>query len=116
MNSMFGGAPPQGGMFGGQQQGPLMQLLASNPQLMQMLLAGGQAPQPGGFMPGIEGEGLSPDPYAQTRPEQWMPAGPGNVPGTADQNIIGMVPPQTANAGAFGGIPPEIMRMLFAPR
>lgn len=103
---MFGGAPPQG-MFGQSQQGPLMQLLASNPQLMQMLLAGGNQAQ---------GMPQSLPPFPPTFPEQYN-ATPGSVPGTGDANLLMGIPPQNPGApGAFGGIPPEIMRMLLAPR
>lgn len=103
-NSMFG-SPSLQGMFGQQQGGPLMQLLASNPQLMQMLLAGG----------GQAGMPLTP-PMGGPMPEQYN-ATPGSVPGTVDQNVLLSIPPQNPGApGAFGGIPPEIIRMLLGPR
>lgn len=122
-----------GGMFG---QNPMSQMFAgavSSPQAMQMMRQLFTRPQSGGFMPGIEGEGLSPDPYAATIPDgqsQYTPS-PGQVPLTYDQNIFrdgmlpgtmdnmlqGMPPPQNPGVpGAYGGLPPEILRMLLAPR
>lgn len=122
--SVFGAyAQPQGqgGMFG-QQQSPLMQMMGGaggmNPQMMQALQMMLAIPPtaPGGFVPGADGEGLVRSPYEPTFPEQYN-AGPGMVPGTSDQKIMRMVPPQNLGAtGAFGGIPPEILRILLGPR
>lgn len=87
------------GMFGPQQLGPLAQLL-------------------NGWMPGIEGEGLSPDPYAKTFPEQYPAIYGQPLPtNTLDLNNLPGLPPQNPGApGAFLGLPPEILRMLLAPR
>ena len=110
MGSMFGAyAPPQGGgMFGSQQQqSPLLQMLGggggNNPQLMQimqMLLAGGNQAQ------GQRG---------MTFPEQYN-ATAGSVPGTVDQNILRGVPPQGQQPNSMFGVPPDVLRMLLAPR
>jgi hypothetical protein len=55
-------------------------------------------------------------PFPPTFPEQYN-ATPGSVPGTMDNMLQGMPPPQNPGApGAFGGISPEILRMLMAPR
>lgn len=130
---------PQGSMFGGaqQQQSPLMQLLgigggagamgASNPGMQQMQLAqqlmamGSQQPQ----MPGMPPR----SPMGMTGP---MPHQGGQVPSTLDQNSLlrqnipgtmdndmwlqGMPPQNPGAPNAFGGIPPEILRMLMTPK
>ncbi len=117
MGSMFGAyAPPQGGgMFGQpQQQSPLMQMMGGgggggmNPQLLQLaqqlLRSGGPQQSPMGGLPG------------PAFPEQYN-ATAGSVPGTLDANTLMGVPPQRPGSpGAFGGIPPEILRILLGPR
>lgn len=117
MGSMFGAyAPPQGGgIFGQPQQSPLMQMLGGgggggmNPQLLQLaqqlMAAGGPQRLPmgatGAPSPMMGGMG---QPYGQ-------------VPMTLDQNVLRGIPPQNPGAaGAFGGLPPDILRMLLGPR
>ncbi len=120
--SMFGQTPPsQGGMFGQQQQSPLMQMMGGgaggmagggmNPQMMQMLQQ----------LLGAGGPSRLPPGGAMQPPQMGMFGQPGqphgSVPMTMDQNVLAGIPPQNPGAaGAFGGIPPNILRMLMTPR
>jgi hypothetical protein len=143
-SSMFGGmAQPQvGGMFGAQQQSPLMQLLGMGGQqqpgmdqnqmmqLAQRLMAMGnpsalpQGSQQMPAMPAMPGmparppigmpQGMLPGIPGMTGP---MPQQSGRVPGTVDNMLQGFPPPQNYGApGAFSGISPDLVRMLMTPR